>query len=214
MEASYHADNTTRKPDILEVIGQRVELRKAGPQYWGRCPFHIEATPSFAVNPTKGVFYCFGCHVGGDVFEFIIKLDGLTFPEAKRALGVEASSRPLAPRASRHRKAATLLATWLNKQHLLVGARCRRLSRQIALADEIASPELAARLRCAWEILADLHDDLANPTHSAELWEQRAWIEQITAGVELEPVPALPPWKPEYIAYLVAHLPAGGAHRC
>src|SRR6476660_2945299 len=110
-----------QKPSITEVVGQRVHLRKTGREYTGRCPFHADKTPSFSVSEEKGLFYCFGCGESGDVFNFIMKLDGLTFVEAKRALGIEPGSRP-APRRSPHYKAATLLATWLNEQHLLVGA--------------------------------------------------------------------------------------------
>jgi len=128
--------NEMIKPSITEVVGQHVHLHKTGKEYVGRCPFHEDKTPSFSVNEAKGLFYCFGCGESGDVFDFIMRLDGLTFPEAKRALGIESDSRRSTPRVSPHRKAATLLVAWLNEQHLLIGARCRDLSRQIALADE------------------------------------------------------------------------------
>ena len=59
------------KPSIVEVIGQRVHLRKAGKEYKGLCPFHAEKTPSFSVNEEKGLFHCFGCGVSGDVFDFV-----------------------------------------------------------------------------------------------------------------------------------------------
>jgi DNA primase len=190
------------KPSIAQVIGQRVDLRKAGKEYLGRCPFHADKTPSLHVNADKGLFHCFGCGESGDVFNFIMKLDGLTFPEAKRVLGIESDSRRSRPRVSPHRRAATLLAAWLNEQHLLIGVRCRGLSRQIALADEIPGGEPSESLRRQWAILSDLHDDLVNPSYSAELWEQRAWIEQLTAGVEPEPLPEFPPLTESYGALL------------
>lgn len=79
--------------DIVEVIGEHVRLRKRGQNYVGLCPFHSENTPSFTVNQTKGMFYCFGCGVGGDVFTFLMKQEGLTFPEAVQKLAERAGIR-------------------------------------------------------------------------------------------------------------------------
>ncbi len=73
--------------DILDVVSERVVLKKAGRNYVGLCPFHSEKTPSFTVSPDKQIFYCFGCHTGGSVISFIMKSDGLSFPEAVRYLG-------------------------------------------------------------------------------------------------------------------------------
>ena len=56
--------------DMVQVISSYVPLKKKGQNYWGCCPFHGEKTPSFAVNPAKSMFYCFGCHEGGDIFKF------------------------------------------------------------------------------------------------------------------------------------------------
>ena len=72
--------------DIVDFIGRFVNLRKAGANWKGLCPFHGEKTPSFMVNPKKGIFHCFGCGVGGDVFGFLMRQDRLSFPEAVRAL--------------------------------------------------------------------------------------------------------------------------------
>lgn len=74
------------RADILEVISDHVSLRKAGKSYKGLCPFHAEKTPSFTVNPEKGIYYCFGCGTGGDVFQFVMKRDNLSFGEAVSAL--------------------------------------------------------------------------------------------------------------------------------
>lgn len=68
--------------DIVEVIGEYVPLKKNGMNYFGLCPFHSEKTPSFSVAPDKQIFYCFGCGAAGDVFEFLVKKDGDSFPEA------------------------------------------------------------------------------------------------------------------------------------
>ena len=72
--------------DIVELIGRFVRLRPAGENWKGLCPFHGEKTPSFNVNPRKGIFKCFGCGVGGDAFAFVMRQDKLTFPEAVREL--------------------------------------------------------------------------------------------------------------------------------
>ena len=79
-----------QQTDIVKVLGEYVKLRKSGAQnYTGLCPFHKEKTGSFSVNATHGYFYCFGCHEKGDVFTFVMKLDGLSFPEAVRAVAAK-----------------------------------------------------------------------------------------------------------------------------
>jgi DNA primase len=72
--------------DIVAVIGAYVDLRQAGRDFKARCPFHQEKSPSFIVSAEKQVFHCFGCNAGGDVFSFVMKHDGLTFPEALQML--------------------------------------------------------------------------------------------------------------------------------
>jgi DNA primase len=76
--------------NIVNVIGEFVPLKKSGQNYKGLCPFHTEKTPSFVVNPQKGIFHCFGCGVGGNVFNFLMKLKGISFPDAVRLLGERA----------------------------------------------------------------------------------------------------------------------------
>ena len=74
------------RASILEIVGDYVSLKRSGANYQGLCPFHGEKSPSFNVNPARGFFHCFGCGVGGNVFTFIMKIEGLTFPEAARFL--------------------------------------------------------------------------------------------------------------------------------
>jgi DNA primase len=74
------------RADIVEIVGAHVRLRRAGRNFVGLCPFHNEKTPSFSVNAERGFFHCFGCGVGGSVFNFITRVEGLTFPEAVRSL--------------------------------------------------------------------------------------------------------------------------------
>ncbi|HAA89134.1 MAG: DNA primase [Thermoanaerobacterales bacterium 50_218] len=72
--------------DIVDVVSEYVVLKKTGQNYVGLCPFHIEKTPSFTVSPSKQIFYCFGCGIGGNVFTFLMKIENLSFPEAVEAL--------------------------------------------------------------------------------------------------------------------------------
>jgi DNA primase len=78
------------RTDIVSFIGRYVELKKAGRNFVARCPFHDEKTPSFNVNPERQIFHCFGCQVGGNVISFLMRHEGLTFPEAARNLAGEA----------------------------------------------------------------------------------------------------------------------------
>jgi len=68
--------------DIVEVISEHLTLRRRGQRYFGLCPFHDERSPSFSVSPDKQLFYCFGCHEGGDVYDFVMKKEGMEFREA------------------------------------------------------------------------------------------------------------------------------------
>ena len=72
--------------DIVEIVSESVLLKKTGKNYVGLCPFHSEKTPSFTVSPQKQIYYCFGCAAGGNVFSFIMKRDGISFPEAAQIL--------------------------------------------------------------------------------------------------------------------------------
>jgi DNA primase len=91
------------RADIVAIIGEVVPLKRAGTNWKGLCPFHQEKSPSFNVNPGRQIFHCFGCHVGGDVIAFVMKLEGLSFLEAVRSLaakaGVELPSTTESPQA-------------------------------------------------------------------------------------------------------------------
>jgi len=75
-----------QRVDILDLVSEYVDLKKAGRRYKGLCPFHPEKTPSFHVDKEKQFFYCFGCHTGGDAFTFLMKKEGITFTEAMEHL--------------------------------------------------------------------------------------------------------------------------------
>ena len=109
--------------DIVEVVGDHVRLKKRGRSWEGLCPFHEEKTPSFSVDAEKGLYYCFGCHQGGDVFKFVMQLDNLNFPEAvenlARRFGVQLP--PRSPEARKRREAGERQRTLLEEaQHFFV----------------------------------------------------------------------------------------------
>ncbi len=79
-------EEVRQRTDIVEIIGARVSLKRSGHGYVACCPFHREKTPSFHVNPSRQSFKCFGCGEGGDVYSFLMKHDGMTFPDALRML--------------------------------------------------------------------------------------------------------------------------------
>jgi DNA primase len=87
--------------DIVDIVSESVILKKAGKNYIGLCPFHSEKTPSFTVSPDKQIFHCFGCNTGGNVFSFLMKQEGFTFPDSVRYLakryGVDIPDKPLSP---------------------------------------------------------------------------------------------------------------------
>ena len=72
--------------DIVDVISQYVHLKRSGRNFFGLCPFHNEKSPSFSVSPDKQIFHCFGCGVGGNVFTFLSKIEGINFVEAVQTL--------------------------------------------------------------------------------------------------------------------------------
>ena len=78
------------RTDIVTLVQQYVGLKKSGARWSGLCPFHTEKTPSFSVDPAKGLFYCFGCGKGGNAFHFVQEIEGLTFPEAVERLASRA----------------------------------------------------------------------------------------------------------------------------
>ncbi len=82
-------DELRRKADIVAVVSQTVALRRQGQRLVGLCPFHNEKSPSFSVSPERGLFYCFGCHAGGDVIDYVMKRDGFSFPDAVAFLAAE-----------------------------------------------------------------------------------------------------------------------------
>ena len=84
-------DEVRQSNDIVDVVSQYVHLKRSGRNYFGLCPFHNEKSPSFSVSPDKQIFHCFGCGVGGNVFTFLMKIEGIGFVEAVQMLAERAN---------------------------------------------------------------------------------------------------------------------------
>lgn len=89
MIPDHKKEEVRQAADIVEVVGEHVKLKRSGSGYIGLCPFHNEKTPSFHVTPRLGIYKCFGCGAGGDVFQFVMQMDGVGFTEAIRTLGAK-----------------------------------------------------------------------------------------------------------------------------
>lgn len=119
-------DELRSRLSLSEVVGRKVSLkRRSGAEYAGLCPFHNEKTPSFTVNDKKGFFYCFGCHEKGDAVGFVMKTEGLSFPEAVEKLAREVNlpvprstpvERERAERVSTLQQVVEEAARWFQKQ--------------------------------------------------------------------------------------------------
>ncbi|HEY1925551.1 MAG TPA: DNA primase [Candidatus Acidoferrum sp.] len=97
-EAGSFADRVKQQADIVRVIGEYVQLKKAGQNFRGLCPFHSEKSPSFNVHPLRQIYHCFGCNVGGDVFKFVMEMEKCAFPEAIRIVAEKCGIAVPAPR--------------------------------------------------------------------------------------------------------------------
>ncbi len=135
--------------DIVEVVSEHVALKRRGRRWTGLCPFHQEKTPSFSVDPERGLYYCFGCQAGGDVIRFVMELEHLSFPEAVRHLaGRFGVTLPEAtPEAARRARAAE------RARGLLAEAQAWFREQLLSPAGSAARAELQRRgfARESWE---------------------------------------------------------------
>lgn len=140
-------DELRARVSLSDVVGRKVALkRRSGAEYYGLCPFHGEKTPSFTVNDKKGFFHCFGCGEHGDVISFVVKTEGLSFPESVEKLAREAGlpvpraspqERERAERASTLQEVVEQAARWFQKQlRLPVGRHGLDYLRGRGLSDE------------------------------------------------------------------------------
>lgn len=135
--------------NIVDVLGEHLQLRKVGNGYQALCPFHTDSKPSLYVNEARGFFHCFGCGAGGNVFHFLMKMRGMGFPEAVRfvaaRVGVAVPEGPLSPQQQRRRQErASLLevnreAAEFFRRHLLgpQGAEARKYLWRRGISEKI-----------------------------------------------------------------------------
>jgi hypothetical protein len=194
----------TSKPSIMGVIGQYMDLRKAGKEFIGRCPFHEDNTPSFSVNQEKGVFYCHGCHEGGDVITFLMKLENLSFQKSCARLGLN-QHRSLAPPVS-IRHTAQRIARWANQQTMAAISRLRDNDWWLGIVTRLHWDKEIVNLRCEELMLSDLAEDLQNPSHVVPLWRSHVWVENLTKAREPAIPDDFPPLTEEYRAMLTGIL--------
>ncbi len=123
---------------IEDVVGEHVELKRSGASMKGLCPFHEEKTPSFHVHPERGFFYCFGCHVGGDVIKFVQMISGRSFMESVRDLASRAGIE--VPREEFSRSAETDHEDARRERHLAVLEGAARLYEKVLAQHPDAAP--------------------------------------------------------------------------
>lgn len=140
------------KPDIMTIMEREgLELRQRGRLCWTSCPFHEEKTPSFAVNPDRQAFCCFGCGEHGDVIDLVMKLHGLTFPEALGHLGMNGPRPKVDQREQRKRELLWAFRAWERR-------RLTELSheiRQCRAIIDIGGPDML-------HVTADFVEDMAD----------------------------------------------------
>ena len=151
-----------QKISIVDLIGETVQLRKAGASFKGLCPFHSEKTPSFTVTPARETWKCFGCGRGGDLFNFVMERDSIDFPEALRRLagraGVEISERTTREDARRKRLRDALDAAIAFYHRVLTESRHGQPAldymRSRGFTDETLSAHQIGFAVDAWETLS------------------------------------------------------------
>lgn len=169
-----------QRPDIISVLeGYGLTLRKAGREFLGLCPFHDDQRPSLSVNARKQVFLCRACGESGDVFTFIMKLNGLTFPEAKRVLGISIDRSPRPMLTPKRVLAAEQAAAWADQQRARLNDLIIDRIEQADLADECGDDELLEIFHRELVLFKAFHDSLDSPGGVIELLSVRAALELI-----------------------------------
>jgi len=151
------------RADIVDVIGDYIQLKRSGANAKGLCPFHQEKTPSFTVSPVKGLFYCFGCHASGNVCRFLMQHEHMTFPEAVRFLAARYGVRipdagaqqrqqeSLSPLYALHQAAAAFFQACLLRDPAAQAARAACRQRQ--MTQEMAVRFGLGYAPAAWDTL-------------------------------------------------------------
>ncbi|WP_352425038.1 DNA primase [Aminomonas paucivorans] len=138
--------------DLVEVVGDYVKLRKAGKSFVGLCPFHQEKTPSFSVSRERQTYHCFGCGVGGDVFRFLMEMEGWTFPQALEVLSAR-TGVPLEHRGRRREEGGDVLEEALAFYRASLGASEGEAARAYLRRRELPQ-EAWERFELGWSLPA------------------------------------------------------------
>ena len=159
-------DDLRRQADIVRIVQDYVTLKKTGANWVARCPFHKETKPSFSVNPAKEIFYCFGCQKGGSVFNFIMEIERVAFPEAIKIVA-EKSGVPLPKlvddsRFEAHKRESDqvielnqwALQWWQDQLQSKAAASVRQYLKQRGLTDETAKSFRLGFAPDSWESLS------------------------------------------------------------
>lgn len=155
------------RTDIVRLVSEYVQLRMKSGRYWGCCPFHQEKTPSFQVNPARGCYYCFGCHEGGNASTFLMKMEGLSFPESierlAERLGIEIvhtdskfehkGNAEKARRQSFYDVNRAAMAFFENELASSSGARCRAYMAQRNIPDDVCQNFYLGYAPASWDAL-------------------------------------------------------------
>ena len=153
------------RADVVEVVGRHVQLKKAGANYSGLCPFHGEKTPSFSVSPSKQFYHCFGCGKNGNAISFLMEHSGMNFVEAVKdlaqGLGMQVPDDERSPQerardAEQKSKQATLTDVLLKasdayREHLKESDRGKAYFKGRGLTGDIAKQYA---LGCSWSSMA------------------------------------------------------------
>jgi len=154
--------------DIVEVVSSYLELKRSGVNHFGCCPFHHEKTPAFNVNSARQIFHCFGCGVGGNVFSFLMRIEGLSFPDAVKRLGervgIEVEDEDVSPEEQKRREQRERLyrinEVASNYYHAVLmespeGETARRYLKQRGYGRDTAQQFLLGFAGGHWEALAE-----------------------------------------------------------
>ncbi len=149
---AYSVDEVRERTSIAEVVAPHVRLRKAGKRLVGLCPFHPDQAPSFTLDPEKGLWHCFGCGAGGNVFHFLMRAENLTFVEAARKLAERLGGQLKGARDSERALQARDLLQQINAHaaHFFRRQLADCLRAREYLAQRGLSPELIARFGIGW----------------------------------------------------------------
>jgi len=166
------ADDVKNQGDIVRVVSDYVTLKKRGSAYVACCPFHSEKTPSFNVNPGRGLFHCFGCGAGGSIFDFVMRIEGCGFPEAVRVVAEKSGIPiPVVEETEDHQKiardrdnvlrlnewAAEFFELQLNESE--AGASAREYIRSRGIKDETAKLFRLGYAPDSWDALGNHLND-------------------------------------------------------